>query len=308
MTAGIPLGKLIWEIPKGEILMAYKLEPGKSYFMPTHFGPVFGATSLCSAVGEGPKFDYRDSEATTVTVRFLTNDEQLEALLPGGVGLELDGTPMVSVMAVYQKNIAWLAGRGYNILGVSFPVVFNGEKDHVRGDFLLVLWQNLADPIIVGREELGYSKIYAELPEPWVLNGETHCTASWLGFKFLDMKLRNMVQVPLPKPVTEPAAETGQPAWEGHLHFKYIPRTGEWGNTDVAYVTLSSSDTPYAQMKESWHGEGTVEFHKATWEDLPTQFRIVNAFHNLEIRQYLGASIVKSTGGYGDLSRTRILH
>ncbi|MBA7630529.1 hypothetical protein ES703_38051 [subsurface metagenome] len=92
------------------------------------------------------------------------------------------------------------------------------------------------------------------------------------------------------------------------MHYKYIPRTGEWGNADVAYVTLSRSAIPYALTKEVWQGEGTAEFHKAAWEDLPTQFRIVNAFHNLEIKEYQGASIVKGTGLYGDLSGTRILH
>lgn len=284
--------------------MAYKLKPGKSYLMPTHFGPIFGATSLCSAVDEGPKFDYRDSDVTVISVRFLSNSEQLEELLPGGVGLEMGAEPLVTVMAAYLKNIAWLAGHGYNILGVSFPAVFSGEKDHVKGDLLLVLWQNLADPIIVGREELGYSKIYAEIPEPRIYQGETHCTASWLGFKFLDMKLENMKQLS-PEEVT---AATSQQTSEGSMHYKYIPRTGEWGNADVAYVTLSRSAKPHALTKEVWQGEGTVEFHKATWEDLPTQFRIVNAFHNLEIKEYRDASIVKGTGLYGDLSGTCILH
>ena len=32
--------------------------------------------------------------------------------------------------------------------------------------FLVVLWENLTDPILTGREELGFSKIYCEIPEP----------------------------------------------------------------------------------------------------------------------------------------------
>jgi len=285
--------------------MAYKFKPGKSYLMPTHFGPIFGATSLCSAVNGGPKFDYRDSDMTGISVRFLSNREQLEGLLPEGVGLEVGAEPLVTVRATYQESIAWLAGHGYNVLGVSFPAVFRGEKDHVvKGDFLLVLWQNLADPIIVGREEFGFSKLYAEIPEPRIYQGETHCTASWLGFKFLDMKLKNMKRLS----PEEATASVNQQTSEGFMHYKYIPRTGEWGNADVAYVTLSRSAIPYALTKEVWQGEGTAEFHKAAWEDLPTQFRIVNAFHNLEIKEYQGASIVKGTGLYGDLSGTRILH
>ena len=64
-----------------------------------------------------------------------------------------------------MKEIEWLAGRGYNTLGVSFPVEFSGNKDKARGNFLLVLWENLTDPILTGREELGFSKIYCNLPE-----------------------------------------------------------------------------------------------------------------------------------------------
>lgn len=284
--------------------MAYKLKPGKSYLMPTHFGPIFGATSLCSAVDEGPKFDYRDSDVTAISVTFLSNSEQLEELVPAGAGLEMKEEPLVTVVAAYLKNLAWLAGHGYNVLGVSLPVVFNGDKDHVKGDLLLVQWQNLTDPIIVGREELGYSKIYAEIPEPRIYQRETHCIASWLGFRFLDLKLKNMKQLSS----EEATAATSQQTTEGPIHYKYIPRTGEWGNTDVAYVTLSPKSLPHALIKEVWQGEGTVEFHKATWEDMPTQFRIVNAFHNLEIKEYRGARIVKGTGLYGDLSGTRILH
>ena len=206
--------------------------------------------------------------------------------------------------AGYFKNLPWLAGHGYNVLGVKIPVIFSGDKDHVNGDLLLVQWQNLTDPIIVGREELGYSKIYAEIPEPTIHQGETHCIASWLGFKFFDSRLKNMRRLS----PQESTAVMNQQTSEGSIHFKYIPRTGEWGKVDVSYVTSSPKGTlPRASIKEVWLGEGTVEFHEAAWEDLPTQFRIVNAFHNLEINEYRGATIVKGTGLYGDLSGTRIL-
>jgi len=78
-----------------------------------------------------------------------------------------------------MKEIEWLAGRGYNILGVTFPAVFKGKEDTARGPFLTVLWENLADPIITGREELGFSKIYCELPEPRISRGEAHAVAGW---------------------------------------------------------------------------------------------------------------------------------
>ena len=84
----------------------------------------------------------------------------------------MDKEPLITVTASYIKEIEWLAGRGYNTLGISFPAVFQGEKDYASGNFLTVLWENLTDPILTGREELGFSKIFCDLPEPKIHNGE----------------------------------------------------------------------------------------------------------------------------------------
>ncbi|HHZ91550.1 TPA: hypothetical protein EYN98_29910 [Candidatus Poribacteria bacterium] len=281
--------------------MPYKFQPGKMYMMPTHFGPSMGPRQG----PEGRTFECKDNPKTTsISVSFLTNREQLEELLPEG--FEVGDEPVVSVSASYMKEIEWLAGRGYNILGVSFSAIFNGERDRAKGGLLTVLWENLCDPILTGREQLGFSKIYCELPEPTVLNRETHCIASWLGFKFMDMKLTNMTPVSL-NPSPAPAAE--QPddgVLKGTLHYKYMPRTEEWDHADVGYAVLTPAEGSNSVVKEMWRGEGTVEFHKARWEDLPTQYHIVNAFHELEIKEYRVASIVKSVGGK-DLSDQRIL-
>jgi len=167
-------------------------------------------------------------------------------------------------------------------------VTFDGEEDHVSGSFLIVLWENLADPIITGREELGFSKIYCELPEPRVCRGLTHCTASWMGFRFMDMKIRGLRKLSL----EEIAQSIGKQKSDGTLHYKYIPKTGEWGKPDVSYFTLTPSGGSNAVIKE--------------WEDLPTLFYIVNALHDLEIKEYLGAAVVKSVGGK-DLGDQRTL-
>ena len=173
--------------------MGYKLDPNAMYRMPTHFGPRTGPRYG----PDGRKFECIDNpKSTSVSVSFLTNSEQLEAFLPPG--FSLNGEPVVSVSGGYMKEIEWLAGRGYNTLGVSFPVVYEGEVDRATGSLLTVLWENLTDPILTGREELGFSKIYCALPDPITFNGETHCTASWLGFKFMDMRVKATEQVPIP--------------------------------------------------------------------------------------------------------------
>jgi hypothetical protein len=277
--------------------MPYQLQPGKMYRMPTHFGPRTGPRQ-----GEdGRKFENKDTpKTTTIAVSFLTRRNQLEALLPEC--FELAGEPIVTVAASYITEIEWLAGRGYNTLGVSFPATFRGERDHVTGSFLTVLWENLADPIITGREELGYAKIYCELPEPAIFRGERHLIAAWLGFKFLDVKVHGLRQ----QSAEEITALAQAPMGDGVLHYKYMPRTGEWGTADVAYATLTPAAKPNRAITERWVGEGSVQFHKARWEELPTQYNIVNTFYDLEIREYRGASVTKTVGDK-DLSDQRIL-
>ena len=281
--------------------MTYPLNPELMYMMPTHFGPMCGPRQ-----GPGGKkfaFNPDKRKRTTLTVSFLTNANQLQKFLPPG--FELTGEPVVTVFEGFMKEIDWLAGRGYNVLGVKFPVIFNGTKDRATGPFLTVLWENLADPILTGREQLGYSQIFCALPEPIVCKGETHCTASWMGFKFPDLKLNNLEEIS-PEESSPIISESDKELLRGIIHYKYIPRTGEWGKADAEYAVLSHDPVKPSLPEKLFKGIGEVTFHKARWEDLPTQYMIINALHELEIIEYRGASI-EHTIGSGDLSNQRIL-
>ena len=277
--------------------MPYTFKKNRMYRMPTHFGPCLGPRQGLN----GRKFANTTSpNNTSLAVSFKTRSKSLKTFLPPG--FEIDGEPIVTVRASYITNIQWLAGRGYNTLGVSFPAIFAGQQDRVHGNFLLVLWENLADPIITGREELGFSKIYCDLLEPRHLQGVTNCIASWMGFKFLDLKLSNMKQL---NP-TEIRSRRQTQRSSGILHYKYQPRTEEWGTADAVYPTFTPSAGSNSVIEEMWSGDGAVKFHEATWEDLPTMVNIVNAFYDLEILEYTDAIMVKSVGGK-DLGDQRIL-
>ena len=277
--------------------MPYPLDPSKMYRMPTHFGPRTGPRQG----PEGRKFECIDNPyGAAYSVSFLTNAKQLEAFLPPGFAL--DGEPVVTVSTNHMTAIEWLAGRGYNVLGLTFPVRFDGEIDHVRGSFLTVLWENLTDPILTGREEIGFSKIYCELPPPVQLNSEFHLMASWLGFKFLDLRVGDLRQLSREEIDAQQSGATS----DGVLHYKYMPRTGEWGTADVAYPVLTPAANSNQRILEQHVGAGSIQFQRARWEDMPTQYNIVNAFADLEILEYRGASLTKTVGGK-DLSDQRIL-
>ena len=276
--------------------MPYSFQSGEMYRMPTHFGPSTGPRRG----PDGRRFANVDTPRNTiVSVSFRTDAAALQALLPDCFAL--DGDPIVTVYAKYMTQIEWLAGRGYSVLGVHFPAAFDGEVDRVRGSFLTVLWENLTDPIITGREELGFAKIYCELPDPTVLNNAWHCAASWLGFRFLDLRVTE-----LQDPVAAPAeAEPARPD-EGTLHYKYMPKTGEWGTADAAYPVFTPATGSNERILERRSGQGSVQFHPASWEDMPTQYSIVNTFADLTIAEYCSASVTTSVGAK-DLRDQRIL-
>ena len=286
---------------------SYVFIPGEWYRMPTHFGPATGPR-------KGPDrkaFDWTNSPKSHVlSVSFLSKREQMQKLLPPG--FTVNGEPIVTVSMTYFTEIQWLAGRGYNTLGVSFPVTFTGKQDKATGTFLLILWENLTDPIITGREELGFSKLYAELPPARMFGDSARMTASWLEFPFLELELTGLTSVAVPPP---PAAAAASPApaaaaaggmLRGQMHYKYMPRTGEWGKADASYAVITPAGGSTARTLEMWRGQGTVKFHRARWEDMPTQYMIVNAFADLDIVEFRGATMTKSVGGK-DLSDQKII-
>ena len=279
--------------------MPFTMQPKRMYRMPTFFGPSCGPR-------EGPngrKFANVDTpKGVAWSVRFLTNRKQLEDLIPEGLGLSLVDEPVVNVTFSVGTELEWLAGRGYNTFGVTFPARFDGKIDHVQGELMVVLWENMTDPILTGREELGFSKIYAELPEPRFLNGGAHLTASWMGFRFADMRLSS-----LHEPTEEELKGMSQLfTGEGLLHHKYIPKTGEWGTPEVSCVTFLPFAGGNGRSLELKLGDGTIEWHKATWEDMPTQYHIVNALAALEVKEWRGAMMVREVGGK-DLSDQRVV-
>ncbi len=271
--------------------MSYEFDPAAMYRMPSHFGPRTGPRRGPN----GERFPCRDNpRSTSYSLSFLTDAAKVEALLPPGFSLR--GEPVATINVGYMTEIEWLAGRGYNILGVTFPARYQGQEEVVDGNFLSVLWENLTDPIITGREELGYPKIYCELPRPVTLRGRHHISASWLGFRFLDMVVSDL------ETVEHPAPGKALPS----LHYKYMPRTGEWGAADVAYATVTPPEAPNRRILEQAVGKGSLQFYPARWEDMPTQYNIVNALADLPVLEMRGSSMTKSVGGK-DLRDTRIL-
>lgn len=261
--------------------MSYRFEPGRIYRMPTHFGPSVSPRQPPTA----KEYDWSASECLSVSVTLPVDRDGLEGLLPPGFALL--GAPELCLTFSYLTNLPWLAGRGYNTLGVTVPVRYCDA--HV-GSLMLVLWENMADPILTGREELGMPKIFCDLPAARRTGATIDCTAEWHGFRFLNLTvsgLHESLDTALPDPATLPTR--GQ-----LLHYRHLPAVGDWGAVSVAEVTLTPPARGDAVLAVET-GMARIDWHVPRWEDMPTQSEIVNRL----------ASICVADNGCGEILVTR---
>jgi hypothetical protein len=100
------------------------------------------------------------------------------------------------------------------------------------------LWEGLPDAVLTGREELGFPKLFADIPEPAIdrQRGSAGGKASWFDHTFCQIGLTGLRAAP---------GERKLPGGGGpHMWFKYMPRTGTSGGlgADIAYVTTSQAE------------------------------------------------------------------
>lgn len=254
----------------------FKFDPRASYMMPANFGP--------RPVSQKSSGWYRD--VTTMVVPFLTDRDQLSNYLPEP--FEVAENAVVTVTYACNRNVDWLAGHGYNLIGVSAAAVYRGKQETLEGNYTLVMWENLTDPILTGRELQGIPKIYADIQDHSVLAGDWHTSASHFGHKILDMSITG-----LREPTPEEIEAYGQ-ATEGKdnpMAWRYLPGISGFGRSVSEATTFPSETT----LSESFVGEGRVDWQQLSWEQNPTQFHIVNALAELPVVAWLPALVARGS-------------
>jgi acetoacetate decarboxylase len=271
--------------------MGFEFSPDKMYMMPVLFGP--SVTPRQRYDGKRWIHDGPIRKESHIIV-YESNPSQLESLLPTGFGLY---SPHVVIDLSMLRNIPWLAGKGYNLFKVQIPVTYDAPEGKMNGHLLTVIWENHTDPIITGREQLGYSKIYAEIQDV-KRNGKiaTSSLSSW-GFEFLKMEIDFSAE---PPDKDELFSTITPPGNAGLFHYKYIPRTGEgFKKADFEGVVLGPSEWKMPDDLDTSKypkddvimelGRGKIQWNHPRWEDMPTQHHIVDTLSNFECVRYVGA-------------------
>lgn len=248
--------------------------------MPAVLGPAPGPRNMPASKA------HRRYEGDTlaVTVTALVERTALSAILPPRC--RLAGEALLDVCVMKQTRLGWLAGRGYNIVALRIPVLCDTPGGETAFNFTPVLWENMADPILTGREELGSPKLFANIPDPMPQDGGYRCSADWEGFRFLDLEVTAMR-----------VAELAPPPMPPQLLYRYFSRIGDWEHPAVAELTRANKGgAPTPKLNHHLTGSGRFVFHAATWEDMPTQYTFINTLASLPLLEFRGARVTHMSG------------
>jgi acetoacetate decarboxylase len=237
----------------------FKLENDKCYKMPVHFSGY-----PYQPVENG----YHDVVSMIYTYK--TDGAGLSRYIPEGFELL---RPELTIWYAQCREIDWMAGSRYNLIDVAAPVRFNGRRDSVEGTYSFVVWENNTEPILGGREETGVSKIYADIEDVHSFQDRRFTNASFEGNTFL------WLEMTVKDPVDDATMKHMRHMPNNSMHWRYIPKIGGPG-ADLSQIVLYPQR---AEMKQAWHGDGTVKWTVLSWEQCPAQAHIIKALAELPV-------------------------
>lgn len=242
-----------------------KIDPTKIYQMPQIMGPLYDKENL-------PRIPYPEVE--NIAIQFQTDREEASKLAPGCY--KIDQKPIVTVAFGYFKGLDFLAGAGYNIATVQVSARFDGEQDHLAGDYILVMFENQTYPILGGREFLGVPKLYADIPPVKIMpDGNLRCEASLLGHLLFGIELSPLKRSNRVVRSVASKRINSRP-W---LAYKYIPALD--GPPDADYPTITRNDV---KIDNLWMGSNaSLYFGTATDKDIGQVFHLIEAVKSLKI-------------------------
>ena len=215
-------------------------------------------------------------KVSVLSVSFATERDLAARLLPEPFRPAHE--PLVSVSLAVNEDVAWLAGRAYNLVGVDVAAIFDGDVDHdVHGGFCVVMWENMTEPIIGGRDHSGVPKVFADIPNPTEEAGTWHGSLSHFGHPIMEMAVSGLTPLG-----AEAQSELERARREGNwMNYKYIPRLENDG-ADVSYAAIYPTS---GTCTTAWEGEGTIRFHCSSFAQNPTQYKVINLLADLPIHE-----------------------
>ncbi len=274
--------------------MTFQFKPNVRYRMPVVFGP--SVSPRQHPEGRPWKIEetgMMDFFSTLLTYR--ADAAQLTKLLPPGFSLR--GEPSLVLGFMRFSNLYWLAGRGYGALSVYIPVTYEGKDESIDGLYMLALWEGDPNAIMTGREEMGFPKLFANIPEAQWSEDKTSLKGqvSWYDHTFFEIDVNDMVEVPNARPNAE---AINMP----NLWYKYMPKTAVngTGGADTICVTtnaphpvnpIQKPEMKFENYREWSTNNASIKWHSATFEQLPLIDHIVNGIADIKLLELVDVTV-----------------
>jgi len=247
----------------------FRFDENKCYKMPAHFG---GNDYVVAST--------RYHDTVNLSFSYSTDRAMLEAYIPEAFTLV---RPEVSVGFSQCRGIDWMAGSYYNLVMVSAPVRFDGARDHVEASYVLVIWENKTTPILSGREETGIPKVFSDIEDLHVFEGQYFTSLSFEGNTFLALHFSEAV------PFGEQELEAMKTVPMDMIGWRYIPKVGGPG----AELSQPIFFPQYCEVKRAWRGKGALRWTELSWLQSPMQAHIIKALADLPILEMNEALMIE---------------
>ncbi|KAK3117133.1 hypothetical protein LTR53_001790 [Teratosphaeriaceae sp. CCFEE 6253] len=256
----------------------------------------------------------------TYSIKFKTSRTYLERLLPDRFAFTSPGTlAIASISCTTLDGMAWLAGGGYSHLGLYIHGINYTKQDgsKVFGTHLPILFENLADPIVTGRDELGMPKLFADIAVEEQAGGKAcEISLSWRGVKFGTFAISDLVEeAPAtngthpPAPVQRGPGPPPPPPEQGSFHYRYVPSVGEPGKADAEYPVFvpkpdaaAGAEPPATLVSKT----ASIALEAKDWQALPTLHHVTEWLGAMPVFAVEEARVVRGVG-VSDVSGARRL-
>jgi hypothetical protein len=251
----------------------------------------------------------------TLSVRFKSSRTYLQNLLPPGFAFTSPGTlAYASISCTTLDGMTWLAGGGYSHAGLYIHGVNYTKTDgsKIFGTYLAVLFENSADPIITGRDELGMPKLFCDI-DVSVQGDSASISLASRGTTFGKIDVSGLA-TPQPTPAAPPApaqlmpGPPPPPPEQGTFWQRYIPAVGEPGKTDADYAVFNPNSEPPVEGEAApatlTSASATVAFEQGDWQSLPTLHHVAKGLAEMPVYGVEEAKLVNGLG-FGDVGGAR---
>lgn len=288
----------------------WSLNPRLYWRQPIVFGPFPGPRQ--DFFGRNRAVPSLKSTFRTASIKFKTSRTLLQTLFPNDSFSFIDpGTvALASFSQTTLDKMDWLGGGGYNHLGLYIHGVQyrKATGEVIKGTYMPILFESLADPIVSGREELGMPKLYSAI-DVHVRQTSYHISASWQGAVWGNFVWQNLEDQ---DPLTDKGTIGGE-ADDGILVYRYIPAVGadNKGKAEAEYPVFvphaeESKVIPSKVTRVRTTLDASFKIDGMDWNALPTLHHVVSRLAEIPVYGVVGAKVVEGEGAPDVSSARRI--